>query len=176
MARPEPCAGERRVHRVAVPPRHAGLCELCGADDLRSSLQCQSHRLDAVLRRHHDLQPVCPAELQLRDLPAHGRMLPDRRLRCARRMLGMWRMLRRVWDDRGLHDLPAVPLLAVPAVPALCDLSYGLLCTVGAGLLCGAGLRRLSDMCDLGLLCAGVPDLFLVPVLCELRGRGVLGV
>ena len=88
-------------------------------------------------------------------------------------MLGVRRVLRRVWNDRGLHDLPAVPLLAVPAVPALYDLSYGLLCTVGAGLLCSAGLRRLSDVRDFGLLCAGVPDLFLVLVL---RERGVLGV
>jgi hypothetical protein len=39
--------------------------------------------------------------------------------------------------------------------------------------LCSAGLRRLSDVRDFGLLCAGVPDLFLVLVL---RERGVLGV
>ncbi len=167
MARLEPRPGERPIDLLAVPASTGALCKLCGAGDLRSSLQCQSHRLDAVLRRHHDLQPAGPAELRLRrdSLHARGRMLPDRRVR------------RRVWHYCGLHDLPAVPLVALPAVCALSDLSRGVLRAAGAGLrvrlLHSAGLLRVPDVFDLGLFLAGVLDVFLVLVLRELCGRGL---
>ena len=111
-------------------------------------------------------------------------MLPDRRMR--RWLLPDRWMLRGLPDYRGVHDLPAVPLLAFPAIPALCDLSHGVLRAAGAGLrarlLPSAGLLRVSNVshlpelpvvCDLGLLCAGLLDLSLVLVLRGLCGRGL---